>query len=160
MTPAHTQMPAQEPLHGCVRCGARIPVSQAMCEQCNPLGLKEPAPSQAHATVFIGIIAAVVLLAVAARFVFSGVGPFEGEIASVEPADAGLRVTLTVTNAGTGASSTTCRITDPSLPGIGPETAYVTSPIIQPGATITFDTVVNSFGTSVKPLDADCDTGR
>lgn len=160
MTPAHTQMPAQEPLHGCVRCGARIPVSQAMCEQCNPLGLKEPAPSQAHATVFIGIIAAVVLLAVAARFVFSGVGPFEGGIASVEPADAGLRVTLTVTNAGTGASSTTCRITDPSLPGIGPETAYVTSPIIQPGATITFDTVVNSFGTSVKPLDADCDTGR
>jgi hypothetical protein len=131
-----------------------------MCEQCNPLGLKEPAPSQAHGTVFIGIIAAVVLLAVAARFVFSGVGPFEGGIASIAPADAGLRVTLTVTNAGTGASSTTCRITDPALPGIGPETAYVTSPIIQPGATVSFDAVVSSFGTTVKPLDADCDTSR
>ena len=160
MTSAPTPMPAQEPLHGCVRCGARIPVSQAMCEQCNPLGLKEPAPSQAHATVFVGIIAAVVLLAVAARFVFSGVGPFEGGIASIAPADAGLRVTLTITNAGTGASSTTCRITDPALPGIGSETAYVTSPIIQPGATVSFDAVVSSFGTTVKPLDADCDTSR
>ena len=158
MTSAPTPMPVPEPLHGCVRCGARIPVSQAMCEQCNPLGLKEPAPSQAHATVFIGIIAAVVLLAVAARLVFSGVGPFEGGITAIVPADNGLRVTLTVTNAGSNASSTTCRITDPSLPGIGPETAYVTSPIIQPGATVTFDTVVPGVGTTVKPLNADCDT--
>jgi hypothetical protein len=131
-----------------------------MCEQCNPLGLKEPAPSQAHATVFIGIIAGVVLLAVVARFVFSGVGPFAGGITSVAAADSGLRVTLTVTNAGSGASSTTCRITDPSLPGIGPESVYVTSPIVQPGATISFDAVVSTFGTAVKPLDADCDTGR
>ena len=151
-------MPAQEPLHGCVRCGARIPVSQSMCEQCNPLGLKEPAPSQAHATVFIGIIAGVVLLAVVARWVFSGVGPFEGSISAIEPAENGLRVTLMVTNAGSSASSTTCRITDPSIPGIGPETAYVTSPIIQPGATVSFDTVVAGVGTTVKPLDADCDT--
>jgi predicted nucleic acid-binding Zn ribbon protein len=160
MTSTPTPMPVQEPLHGCVRCGARIPVSQAMCEQCNPLGLKEPAPSQAHATVFIGIIAGVVLLAVAARLVFSGVGPFEGGITNVAAGDAGLEVTLTVTNAGSGASSTTCRITDPSKPGIGPETAYVTSPIIQPGATLSFDTVVTSLGTTVKPLDADCDTTR
>jgi len=78
MTSAPTPMPVQEPPHGCVRCGARIPVSQAMCERCNPLGLKEPAPSQAHATVFIGIIAGVVLLAVVAKLAVSSVGPFQG----------------------------------------------------------------------------------
>ncbi|HEX5826618.1 MAG TPA: hypothetical protein VFY23_03800, partial [Candidatus Limnocylindrales bacterium] len=64
MTPAPSALPSPEPLHGCVRCGARIPVSQAMCEHCNPLGLKEPAASQAHGTVFVGIAVAVVLMAV------------------------------------------------------------------------------------------------
>ena len=42
-----------EPLHGCVRCGARIPIAESMCERCNPLGLKSPAASQAHGTVFV-----------------------------------------------------------------------------------------------------------
>ena len=158
MTSAPTPIPAQEPLHGCVRCGARIPVSQAMCERCNPLGLKEPAPSQAHATVFIGIIAGVVLLAVVAKLAVSTVGPFQGAITGVTPAPAGLRVSLTVTNSGSSAGSTTCRIGDPSVPGIGPETAFVSSPIVQPGQTLSFEAVVASLGTTVKPLSADCDT--
>jgi hypothetical protein len=158
MTSTPTPLPAQEPLHGCVRCGARIPVSQAMCERCNPLGLKEPAPSQAHATVFIGIIGAVVLLAIVARLAISGVGPFAGAISGVTGAPGGLRVTLSVTNTGSGAGSTTCRIGDPTIPGIGPETAFVASPIVQPGETVTFDAVVRSLGTTVKPLSADCDT--
>ena len=158
MTSAPTPMPAQEPLHGCVRCGARIPVTQAMCERCNPLGLKEPAPSQAHATVFIGIIAGVVLLAVVAKLAVSSVGPFQGSITGVTAAPAGLRVSLTVTNAGSSAGSTTCRIGDPSIPGIGPETAFVSSPIVQPGQTLSFEAVVASLGTDVRPLSADCDT--
>ncbi len=158
MTSAPTPLPAQEPLHGCVRCGARIPVSQAMCERCNPLGLKEPAPSQAHATVFIGIIAGVVLLAVIAKMVVSSVGPFQGAITGVAPAPAGLRLSLTVTNTGSSAGSTTCRIGDPSIPGIGPETAFVSSPIVQPGQTLSFEAVVASLGTAVRPLTADCDT--
>ena len=32
-----------EPTHGCVRCGAQIPIHESMCERCNPLGLKAPA---------------------------------------------------------------------------------------------------------------------
>jgi hypothetical protein len=129
-----------------------------MCERCNPLGLKEPAPSQAHATVFIGIIAAVVLLAVVARLTLTGVGPFDGTITDVSAAPGGLRVFLTVTNTGSGAGSTTCRISDPSIRGIGPETAFVGSPIVQPGETLSFEAVVASLGTTVKPLTADCDT--
>ena len=70
-------------------------MSQAMCERCNPLGLKEPAPSQAHATVFIGIIAGVVLLAIVAKLMVSNVGPFEGSITGVTSAPAGLRLSLT-----------------------------------------------------------------
>ena len=158
MTSAPTPMPVQEPLHGCVRCGTKIPVSQAMCERCNPLGLKEPSPSQAHATVFIGIIAGVVLLAVVAKLMVSSVGPFEGSITGVTSEPAGLRLSLTVTNAGSSAGSTTCRISDPSIRGIGPETAFVASPIVQPGETRSFQAVVASLGTTVKPLSADCDT--
>ena len=158
MTSAPTPLPAQEPLHGCVRCGARIPVSQAMCERCNPLGLKQPSASQAHGTVFVGIAVAVVALAVIARLAVSGIGPFKGQVAGVEAAPGGLEVSITVTNAGSTAGATTCRIDDPAIRGIGPEAAYVTSPIIEPGETVTFSAVVASLGTTVKPLTVDCDT--
>jgi ribosomal protein L40E len=50
---------AAGPTHGCVRCGARIPLAESMCERCNPLGLRAPAASQVHGTVFVGIVAAV-----------------------------------------------------------------------------------------------------
>ena len=52
-----TQAPDQVsgPTHGCVRCGAPIPIDDGMCERCNPLGLKQPAPSQAHGTVVIAV---------------------------------------------------------------------------------------------------------
>jgi hypothetical protein len=29
-----------------------------MCDRCNPLGLKQPAPSQAHGTVLLAIVVA------------------------------------------------------------------------------------------------------
>jgi predicted nucleic acid-binding Zn ribbon protein len=158
MTPAPSTLPTTEPLHGCVRCGARIPASEAMCERCNPLGLKQPSSSQAHGTVFVGIALAVVLMAVVARLAISGIGPFSGAITNVAADPAGLRVSLTVHNAGSNAGSTTCRVGDPSIPGIGPETAYVTSPVIQAGETVTFDALIASLGTTVKPLTAVCGT--
>jgi len=160
MTPTPSVLPAatEEPLHGCVRCGARIPMSEAMCERCNPLGLKQPSASQAHGTVFVGIAVAVVALAVIARLAVSGIGPFKGEVAGVEAGPGGLEVSITVTNAGATAGATTCRIDDPAIRGIGPEAAYVTSPIIEPGETVTFTAVVASLGTTVKRLTVDCDT--
>src|SRR5215204_4797541 len=135
MTPTPSVLPAAtpEPLHGCVRCGARIPASQAMCERCNPLGLKQPSASQAHGTVILGISVAIVLLAVLARLAVSGVGPFAGGIAGVAADPGGLLVTITVTNEGSSAGSTTCRVGDPEIRGIGPETAFVTSPVVQAG---------------------------
>lgn len=157
MTSAPTPLPAvPEPLHGCVRCGARIALSESMCERCNPLGLKAPAASQAHGTVFLAIGAAVVILAVLARLALNNVGPFTSQVAGVQPDPAGLRVTISITNGGTSAGRTTCRVADPSIRGIGPETAFVQSPMVGGRSTVSFDAVVVSLGTKPIPLTVDC----
>ncbi|HET7703946.1 MAG TPA: hypothetical protein VFK35_11145 [Candidatus Limnocylindrales bacterium] len=142
--------------HGCVRCGTPIPLADAMCEACNPLGLRQPAASQAHGTVFAGIFLAVIVLAVLARATVAGVGPFEAAITDVTAAPDGLVVTIEVTNAGSAGSPTMCRIGDPSLPGIGPETAYVQSPLVEPGRTRTFQATVRSLGTEPRELSVSC----
>ena len=157
MTSTPSQLPsATEPLHGCVRCGARIALSDSMCERCNPLGLRAPGASQAHGTVFLAIGAAVVILAVLARLAITNVGPFTSEVTGIQADPAGLRVTISITNTGSSAGRTTCRIDDPSLRGIGPETAYVQSPMVDGKATVSFDAVVVSLGKTARPLTADC----
>jgi hypothetical protein len=147
---------APELLHGCVRCGAKIPLSESMCEACNPLGLRSPAASQAHGTVFVAIALAVVVLAVLARSALANVGPFTSQVTNVVPASGGLKVTIAITNTGSAAGRTTCSIMDPSLRGIGPETAYVSSPTVEGGATASFDLVVVTLGTTPKPLTVAC----
>jgi hypothetical protein len=127
-----------------------------MCENCNPLGLKQPAPSQAHGTVFLAIIGAVIFLAVLGRVAIAGIGPFKGGIGNVIAAPPGLAVTLTVTNLGTTAGSSTCRVFDPSVPGIGPESAFITSPRIPAGETISFSKQVAALGSVVRPLAVEC----
>src|SRR3954462_11754619 len=154
-------MPAPTPTpvltHGCVRCGAEIPLEDAMCERCNPLGLREPAASQVHGSVILPVGAAIVFLAVLARVsVAGGNGPFLASITSVRPAAAGLAVTLTGRNAGRSTTSTTCAISDPSLPGIGPETASIQTPRIEPGQTLTFARVGRSSGPGPRTLAVNC----
>ncbi len=144
------------PTHACVRCGADCPIDVALCESCNPLGLSQPAATQAHGTVFLAIIAGVVILAIAGRLALSGIGPFEGAVAGVQATPPYLTVTLSVTNRGTRAGATTCRIFDPSLPGIGPESTYVTSPRVGAGQTMSFEAVVTTLGSVVRELSADC----
>ena len=155
-TPATAPVPS-EPMHGCVRCGARIPISESMCENCNPLGLKAPAASQAHGTAILGVAVAVVVLAVLARLAVSGIGPFPSGLVDVGADPAGLRLTISITNGGSSPSAATCRIGDPDLSGVGPETAFVQSPVVQPGATVQFEAVVTSLGTVPRPLTVDCD---
>lgn len=157
MTPTTAPVPAApEPMHGCVRCGARIPIAESMCERCNPLGLKAPAASQAHGTVLLAIAGAVVLLAVAARVAVSGIGPFTTQVADVTADPAGLRVTIALTNTGSSSGGTTCKIADPLKRGIGPETAYVTSPQVPAGGTVSFEAVVTTMGTEPRPLSVEC----
>lgn len=153
---ARIPTPATDPTHSCVRCGATIALDQAMCERCNPLGLKQPATSQAHGTVFIGIVAAVFALALLGRFALAGVGPFEGSVVAVLSAPPDLAVTLTVTNRGSREGYTTCRVYDASDPGIGPNAAYLLSPQIPAGGTVSFSKQIAVLGSTVKPLAADC----
>ncbi len=127
-----------------------------MCEDCNPLGLKQPAPSQAHGTVFVAIVGAVIGLAILGRLALSGIGPFDGHVGNIVSVPPGLAVTLTVTNRGTSAGSTTCRIFDAASTGIGPDAAFIVSPRIDPGATVSFSKEVTILGSTVRPLAVEC----
>jgi hypothetical protein len=133
-----------------------VPFDVAMCERCNPLGLRQPASSQAHGTVFIGIAVAVFALAILGRLALAGVGPFDGKVEAVVPAQSGLVVVLAVTNHGSREGSTTCRVFDATDPGIGPDAAYLQSPQIAAGATVSFSKLVTSLGATVKPLATEC----
>lgn len=148
--------PKSELTHSCVRCGAPVPLEIAMCERCNPSGLAQPAASQAHGTVFLGILVAVVILAVLAHLAVRGVGPFSGQVVGVAADAPGLAVTITVHNEGTQAGATTCRIDYAGSEGIGPESAYLLSPDVPPGGSVTYSGVVTTLGPTVRALMADC----
>lgn len=143
------------PTHACVRCGAETSLDRGLCENCNPLGLKDSASSQVHGTAFVALFVAVVVLAVVARLAVSGIGPFPAALGSVTPAGEGLVVAIEVTNEGSAAGPTTCRVSDLSRRSNG-STAIVQSPRIEPGATITFTRTVTAFGAEPRDLGVEC----
>lgn len=153
MTSPEISKPA--PLHGCVRCGRPIALEVALCEDCNPLGLKQPAATQVHAIAAGGIVLFVLFLAVIGRVALGGIGPFTGEVRSVALATSGLEVTVAVTNAGSTASATTCRVVEASRPVGGPGHLLQT-PNVQPGQTIVFSALVSVFGDQLVDLAVDC----
>jgi hypothetical protein len=128
-----------------------------LCEECNPLGLRDVSASQVHGTVIIAVLVGFVLLAIFARLAVTGVGPFVSTVAPAEAVAGGLHVTLTVTNEGSATGQTTCRVTDAADRGSGPA-AFVLSPRMEPGETVTFDQTVTELGTVVRPLKVECRT--
>ena len=154
--PASLPSPAPvAPTHPCVRCGKPTAIDRGLCEECNPLGLRDASSSQVHGTVFLGVLLAVVVLAVLGRLALSGVGPFTAVIASVSAAADGLAVTLEVTNTGTSAGQTTCRVTDASPRSAG-AAAIVQSPRIEPGETRSFTRELTEFGSEARELAVEC----
>jgi hypothetical protein len=153
--PSTRQAAPEEPTHPCVRCGAPVPAGIAMCDRCNPLGLAQPASTQAHGTILVAIVVSVVALALLGRFALSGIGPFTATVAGVEPIHDGLAVTLSVTNEGTSAGSTTCRVYVASDPGVT-TSAYLQSPQIGPNQTVSFSQETTVLGASVVPLGVEC----
>jgi hypothetical protein len=133
-----------------------VAVDVGLCERCNPLGLSDPASSQAHGTVFLAIVLGVVFLAIAGRLALSGIGPFEARVTAVDAASAGLLVTVDVHNQGTKAGPTTCRIIDPTNRGVGPA-AIIQSPPVEPGQSRSFTATVAQFGASPRPLAISCE---
>ena len=141
--------------HPCVRCGKPTAIERGLCEECNPLGLRDASASQVHGIALVGVIVAIVALAIVARFAVSGIGPFDAAVANVEASGPGLSVTIEVTNAGSSAGQTTCRITDASPRG-GGGAALVQSPRIEAGATRSFTREVTEFGSEPLPLAVEC----
>ena len=142
--------------HACIRCGAPIPLEDALCAACNPGRLEQPAASQAHGTVFGGIALAVVAMLIIATFLVGGEGPFTGQLAATTPVDGGLLLTLRVTNAGRQDGQATCRVWDPSYLGNPPVETFVRTPSIPAGGTLAFEQRVADLGTRARSFAVDC----
>jgi hypothetical protein len=155
-TPRPDGSAALGPTHGCLRCGAPIPLGQALCASCNPGRLAQPAASQVHGTVFAGIGLAVVAMLVGATLLVGGEGPFIGRLDSVSPAGGGLTLTLAVTNGGRRDGPATCRVWDPAYLGNPPVETYVRTPTIPAGGSLTFQQHVADLGTEARSFAVDC----
>jgi hypothetical protein len=132
-----------------------VPADAGLCELCNPLELSQPSATQMHGIAAVGIIAFIVVLAVAGRAVLAGTGPFAGQVGAVTPAAEGLNVTLLVTNEGSKAAATTCAISQTPRP-IGAGSQVVQTPLVPAGSTVEFTTVVTKLGLVVVPLAVAC----
>jgi hypothetical protein len=147
-----------EPTHPCIRCGREgVPADAGLCELCNPLELSQPSATQMHGIAALGILVFVAVLAVAGRVVLAGTGPFTGQVTAVRAAEGGLAVTLVVANGGKTGAATTCRVAETPAQAGGPIQA-VQSPLVRPGSSVTFTTVVTKFGTTPIALGVDCAT--
>src|SRR4051794_2709399 len=155
-TPPAAMPTPPAPMHGCVRCGAPVPIDVGLCETCNPLGLKDSAASQAHGTVFLAIAVGVVILAVLGRLSLGGIGPFSGHVAGVVSSPPGLSVTVVVENQGRSAGTASCRLYDPGSPGIGPESTSVQTPQVEAGGSATFSALITTLGSTVRPVAVAC----
>jgi hypothetical protein len=145
-----------EPTHPCIRCGREgVPADAGLCELCNPLELSQPSATQMHGIAALGIILFVVVLAVAGRAALAGTGPFVGRVSAVVPSADGLAVTIVVSNEGTRAAATTCRLTE-SPRQIGGATQVVQAPLVPSGSTVEFTTLLTRFGTTPVALVIDC----
>jgi hypothetical protein len=132
--------------HGCVRCGRPVPLDVALCEVCNPLGLAQPAPAQAHGTVAVAVVVAVAALALLAGLARSGIGPFDATVTEVAASPPTLVLTISATNRGSAVGAARCRVTDSRG-----RVASVATERIQPGATVTFTRVVTGLGSDAGP---------
>jgi hypothetical protein len=155
-TPASAPPDAKPaPTHRCQRCGSPVPIDVGLCEKCNPLGLRDSSSSQVHAIAIGGIALFVLFLAVAGRVALAGIGPFDATVASATPDGAGLAVTLTVTNRGSSSGQSTCHVSDPA-DRTSNQGAYVLSPSVPAGQTVTFTKHVTELGSTVRPLAVEC----
>ncbi len=95
----------------CIKCGREIGPDDSICEVCNRAGMATPSASQYHGTVAVAIILAVAGLAFAASLSLRGVGPYEGSVQVVAPAErAGYTISYVVTNEGSRAGRAKCQL--------------------------------------------------
>jgi hypothetical protein len=125
-----------------------------MCEFCNPLGLAQPAATQAHGTIFLAIGVVVVVMALVGRLVLTGIGPFTASVTGVQGTATGLTITISITNGGNRAGASTCKVDDPA--SATSESAFFLSPEVQPGATVAFTRQTDVLGQGARRLEVTC----
>ena len=136
----------------CPRCQTPVQPGGKVCERCeqpvdgpsyavryNPAGLPTPSPIQGHATVLVGVLAAVALLVFGAWYAFQGVGPFRAEVLQQTAEGSAITVQLRVLNDGDRKGRARCRIT-----GVGPEgrlrsSEVQLSPVVPGHGSVVFD---------------------
>lgn len=126
---------ASQPHDRCVRCGRPTPLGVSLCEYDNPGNIGAPSATQLHATMLAGVGVGVVLLALVAKLLLAGVGPFEARVvATTIRQDGGADVSLRVTNQGSKDSAASCQISRVDYPRPG-DPMFLTQRIAA-GATI------------------------
>jgi hypothetical protein len=142
----------------CERC--ELPLEGPARVRYNPAGLALPSPVQGHATVLVGVIAAVALLAVGAWFLYHGVGPFRAEVVkqSVEAGAQSGQITvvdLRVRNDGSRSGRARCRLSGVRPDGSLVNTAVELTPSISGHSEIPFRLRANDMS-DAHDLDATC----
>ena len=94
------------------------------------------------------------ILAIAAKVAVAGIGPFEATVASAAGEGGALVVTLTVTNHGASTGQSTCQVID-LADRTGNPGAFILTPKIDPGQTVTFSRQVTVLGSAVLPPAVD-----
>lgn len=96
----------------CYRCGkpTRSP-EFGLCDSCNPTGISGPTATQVHGLILAAVAGALIAMAVAAKLLASGSGPFPATVIgqALHP-DRTLEVVMRVTNGGGVAARPTCTL--------------------------------------------------
>jgi len=139
-----------------LRCEQPIDPPRSAGVRYNPAGLALPSPIQGHATVLVGVVAALLLLGLFAFNSLQGVGPFTAVVVGGNASErAGTTVTLSVTNGGTRAGSARCQVTGRNSDGRFTTSPVLSTPSIEPKASARLDLQVTSTG-SARPLTVTC----
>ncbi len=132
---------ASQPHDRCVRCGRPTPLGVSLCEIDNPGQIGAPSATQLHATMLASIGVGVLLLALLAKVLTAGVGPFEARMVGQAILDnGGASVAIQVTNRGTKDGPATCQVSRGGV--LQPNDPVFLTQRIPAGTTITVTTSV------------------
>ncbi len=112
-----------------------------MCEADNPGAIGSPSATQLHGTIAAGVGIGLLLVALLARFMLTGVGPFAASFSGEAiRADGGVDVAVTVTNKGSKTAPATCHVQRAGF--ARPDDFVFLTPPVEAGATATFSRIV------------------
>ena len=126
----------------CIKCGREVGPDESICEVCNRAGMATPSASQYHGTMAAAIVAGVILMAVAASWALTGVGPYSANVVGVENAAGGVQATVLVSNEGTKAGRAKCQLIAHDAQGRSLQSRSIVSPQVPGGQSVTFDELV------------------